>query len=188
MKFILAIVALVTGIVFGGPFAGYLRGGRWLGRTLEDYGALAAFWSEAFQPSGGVLAVLNAGERGTTFEPQTESDRVGSTILRARLIEAEIAIFPRMRRLMGLVLLALSGAWCWASLHYSFLIFSFFLLGVLVSVVCYPKSGQRLALYNMFLYVRSWMLADPASLEEFGKRMHLDNIVRVLRDKEPVEK
>jgi hypothetical protein len=183
---LLAIASFVSGVMVGGPFGSYWRGGRWLARTLSDYAALGVVWDEAFGPLGGVMAVLK-GERPDRFRPRSESERLQRAVVSSQLILVEFAMFRRMRLQLGIALLLLAVFWYWLSLYYTFWVLGCFLVAVTISIAFYPKVWVKNTVCDIFRYVRMWMYNHPESLAEAAKKCHVEEVIRVLRDKEPPE-
>ena len=172
----LSIIAGITAFLFGAPLFGYWLGGVWLTHALTNYGELSAFWARRYGKSGGVTASLRREK-----SPPAAITAEGCM----RSIVAEFNAIARMRRRMIVVNFALAVFWYWVSAETSDWLFLFYIAGVAIAAMFYPRRGSDAVLSKIFRNVRLWMDADPTSLSQYAGQLHVNGIVLVLQEKEP---
>jgi len=174
----LSIIAGITAFLFGAPMFGYWLGGMWITHALTNYGELSAFWARRFGKSGGVAATIRA-------EKPSSPAFTAETCMRS--IVAEFNAIARMRRRMIVFNIALALFWYWVSQETSDWLFLFFIAGMAIAAMFYPRRGSDAVLGKLFRNVRLWMDDDPASLSQYAGQLHVNGIVLVLQEKEPNE-
>jgi hypothetical protein len=174
----LSIIAGITAFLFGAPMFGYWLGGVWITHALTNYGELSAFWARRYGAKGGVAASIRA-------EKSSSSAITAEGCMRG--IVAEFNAISRMRRRMIVFNIALALFWYWVSQETSDWLFLFFIAGMGIAAMFYPRRGPDAILGKLFRNVRLWMDADPGSLSQYAGQLHVNGIVMVLQEKEPNE-